>query len=132
MNTPKHAVENDEFVKGAYRPIFRASAVQRYLQSQERAALPRIACPRIISYLWIVLGLLLVAGGCASWSVHVAMAPVARTSEGPGPRAAQPEPQDFRRYADHTSLSRSRTGAPRGRSRVPMTAHPVDRAKGQL
>ena len=47
---------------GSQRAIFRAEAVQRYIQKHEEAVLPRLICPRTFLYLWILLGLLLVAG----------------------------------------------------------------------
>ncbi len=46
----------------SHRSIFRAEAVQRYIQNHEEAVLPRLICPRTFLYLWILLGLLLVAG----------------------------------------------------------------------
>jgi hypothetical protein len=45
------------------RPIFRADAVRRYIQSQQKAVLPRFICPRTFLCLWILLGLLFLAGG---------------------------------------------------------------------
>ena len=48
------------------RPIFRADAVQRYIQSHQKSILPRFVCPRTFLYLWILLGLLLLAGSLAA------------------------------------------------------------------
>lgn len=48
-------------------PIFRADAVRRYLEGQHRAVLPRLVCPRTFLYLWILLALLLLAGGLMTW-----------------------------------------------------------------
>jgi hypothetical protein len=47
----------------SHRSIFRAEAVRRYIQNHEEAVLPRLICPRTFLYLWILLGLLLAAGG---------------------------------------------------------------------
>jgi hypothetical protein len=47
---------------GSQRPIFRTQAVQSYIEHHEEAVLPRLICPRTFLYLWISLGLLLVAG----------------------------------------------------------------------
>lgn len=44
------------------RSIFRAAALQRYIQSQEQPVLPRLATPRVFPYLWVLLGLLVMAG----------------------------------------------------------------------
>ena len=54
-------------MKGDHRSIFRADAVRRYVQSQQRAVLPRFVCPRTFLYLWILLGLLLLTGGLVTW-----------------------------------------------------------------
>jgi hypothetical protein len=48
-------------------PIFRADAVRRYIEGQQRAVLPRFVCPRTFLYLWILLGLLLLTGGFVTW-----------------------------------------------------------------
>src|SRR5688572_18712434 len=45
------------------RPIFRAEAVEAYLQNQEQAVLPRFIAPRTFTYLWIVLTVLILSGG---------------------------------------------------------------------
>jgi hypothetical protein len=50
------------FMTGSQRPIFRTQAVQSYIQNHEEAVLPRLICTRTFLYLWILLGLLLVAG----------------------------------------------------------------------
>jgi len=47
--------------------IFRASAVERYLQRQEEAVLPRFISPPTWICLWLLLGLLMV-GGIVVWS----------------------------------------------------------------
>jgi hypothetical protein len=44
------------------RAIFRPEARQRYMQNQEKMALPRLASPRVFVYLWIAALLLTVAG----------------------------------------------------------------------
>jgi hypothetical protein len=52
------------------RMIFRPTAVQRYRERQNEVILPHLISPRIIVYLWILLGLLGIAG-CLAWSVKV-------------------------------------------------------------
>lgn len=52
--------------------IFRAGAVERYLQRREEAVLPRFVSPPTWICLWLLLGLLMV-GGIIAWS---AKAPV--------------------------------------------------------
>jgi hypothetical protein len=47
--------------------IFRAGAVERYLQKREEAVLPRFVSPPTWICLWLLLGLLM-AGGMAAWS----------------------------------------------------------------
>jgi hypothetical protein len=54
-------------MEGNHRPIFRADAVRRYIQSQQRAVLPRLICPSTFLYLWILLGLLLLAASLVTW-----------------------------------------------------------------
>jgi hypothetical protein len=50
--------------------IFRADAIRRYVQQQQKAVLPRFLCPRTFVYLWILLVLLLVAGVVITWLFH--------------------------------------------------------------
>ncbi len=52
---------------GEHRSIFRADAVRRYIQSQQRTTLPRLVRPRIFLYLWFLLGLLLLVVGLIGW-----------------------------------------------------------------
>ena len=52
------------------RNIFRSKAVDHYIQSREKAVLPRFISPQIFVYLWAVLGLLLIAGGLA-WFMQI-------------------------------------------------------------
>jgi hypothetical protein len=40
------------------RPIFRADALQRYARGRNQAVLPRLAAPRAIAALWLLLALL--------------------------------------------------------------------------
>lgn len=49
--------------------IFRASAVERHLQRQEEAVLPRFISPPTWICLWLLLGLLM-AGGVVAWSAR--------------------------------------------------------------
>jgi len=50
------------------RTIYRRSAVQHYLQRRERDVLPRFVSPPIFFFLWVLLGLLLMAGALAWFS----------------------------------------------------------------
>lgn len=59
-------------MENAKRSIFRADAMQRYLQRREEAVLPRFVSPPTWVCLWLLLGLLM-AGGLVAWS---AKAPV--------------------------------------------------------
>jgi hypothetical protein len=56
------------------RPIFRADAVRRYVQDQQKTVLPRFVCSRAFLYLWMLLGFLLLAGIFASWHLGVLLA----------------------------------------------------------
>ncbi len=53
-----------------HRLIFRKEAVEKYISELERSVLPRIIPPRLFGYLWILL-LLLVAAGGWTWSVQI-------------------------------------------------------------
>jgi len=44
------------------RSIFRAEALQRYAQNQEKVVLPHLVSPRAFVYLWLLAGLILLAG----------------------------------------------------------------------
>jgi hypothetical protein len=44
------------------RSIFRAEALQRYAQNQEKVVLPHLVSPRAFVYLWLLAGLIMVAG----------------------------------------------------------------------
>jgi hypothetical protein len=61
-------------MKTNHRPIFRADAVRRYIQSQHKTVLPRFICPRTFFYLWILLGLLFLAGSFVTSLVRVTFA----------------------------------------------------------
>jgi hypothetical protein len=52
------------------RTIFRADALQRYMQGRERSVLPQFVSPRTFLCLWILLGLL-VAAGFVAWFAQV-------------------------------------------------------------
>jgi hypothetical protein len=54
-------------IQHAHHSIFRREALRRYAQDQSKAALPRFVCPRTFLCLWILLGLLLLAGGYVTW-----------------------------------------------------------------
>ncbi|WP_009630783.1 hypothetical protein [Synechocystis sp. PCC 7509] len=40
------------------RSIFRDEAVRRYVESQEKAVLPRLLSPKTFFYLWLLVGLI--------------------------------------------------------------------------
>jgi hypothetical protein len=54
----------------AARAIFRPAAVQRYLESRDRAVLPRFVSPRTFVVLWLLLALL-AAATVAAWFARV-------------------------------------------------------------
>jgi hypothetical protein len=54
-------------IPGAHRSIFRTEAILRYAQNQSKAVLPRFVCPRTFLCLWILLGLLFLAGSYVTW-----------------------------------------------------------------
>lgn len=52
------------------RSIFRAEALQHYLENQERVALPPMVSPQFFRYLWIAAGWLAAVGlllACWPW-----------------------------------------------------------------
>jgi hypothetical protein len=52
------------------RSLYRPEAVQRYLAGAQKGVLPRLLGPRALIFLWLFLGLLLVAGA-AAWFAEV-------------------------------------------------------------
>lgn len=48
------------------RSIFRSSALQQYVQRQERDVLPRLLSPAVFLFYWVLLALLF-AAGCVAW-----------------------------------------------------------------
>jgi hypothetical protein len=61
-------------MEGSYRPIFRTDAVRRYAESQQKAILPRIVCPRTFLCLWILLTLFaLLRGAVLTWFGQVGL-----------------------------------------------------------
>ena len=50
--------------------IFRSKALEQYVQGRNKAILPRFASPPIFVFLWILLGLLIIAG-TAAWFEQV-------------------------------------------------------------
>ena len=52
------------------RPIFRASAIKQYMQGRDKDVLPRYVSPPVFIFLWIILGLCLVAG-CITWATRI-------------------------------------------------------------
>lgn len=70
------------------RSIFRARAVRRYAETQQKTVLPQFICPRAFLYLWILLGVLLLAGGLVTWLARGSLwGPVAPFSPRPTTRA---------------------------------------------
>jgi hypothetical protein len=59
--------EEVDMIQGAHRSIFRTDAIRRYAQDQSKAVLPRFVCPRTFLCLWILLGLLFLAGSYVTW-----------------------------------------------------------------
>src|SRR5690348_1569249 len=49
------------------RPLFRETALQQYMRSQEKDVLPRVIAPPTFLCGWILLGLLVFAGMLAWW-----------------------------------------------------------------
>ena len=49
------------------RPIFRAEARRRYLQNQEKIALPRMISSRVFIFLWLLALLLIGVGGIVAF-----------------------------------------------------------------
>jgi hypothetical protein len=47
------------------RPIFRDDAIRRYIESREKAVLPRLVSPQIFLYLWALLGLIATSSAIA-------------------------------------------------------------------
>lgn len=72
------------------RAIFRESAVQRYVQRRDKDVLPRLLRPPVFVFLWILLGLGLLAGG-VTWSVRIPIYAVAPGVILPGEAAGQLE-----------------------------------------
>jgi hypothetical protein len=57
-------------MRNAERSIFRYEAVRRYAQGRGKGVLPRFVRPRTLLWMWVLLGLLLVAGGYVVRSAH--------------------------------------------------------------
>jgi hypothetical protein len=57
-------------MKDTNRSIFRATAVERYIQSREKVVLPHIISPRTFLCLWMLFGLLAMAG-FISWLIQI-------------------------------------------------------------
>lgn len=45
-----------------HNTIFRAEAIRQHEQSREQSVLPRLATPRVVPFLWVLLGLLIGSG----------------------------------------------------------------------
>jgi hypothetical protein len=65
---PLHASGSAKYARAAEdlpsteRSIFRAEALQRYIQNQEKVVLPHLVSPRAFVYLWVLASLIMVAG----------------------------------------------------------------------
>jgi hypothetical protein len=59
-------------VPAKQRPIFRASALQRYRLHREKDVLPRFLAPPVFLFLWLILGLALLAG-LLLWNMRIAV-----------------------------------------------------------
>lgn len=57
-------------MKHSHRSIFREEAIRRYVESKEKAVLPRLVSPRTFTYLWFLLGLLTISSFIA-WFTRV-------------------------------------------------------------
>lgn len=57
-------------MKYLYRSIFREEAIRRYVESKEKAVLPRLVSPQTFAYLWFLLGLLSVSS-LVAWFTRV-------------------------------------------------------------
>lgn len=51
-----------EALPSTQRFIFRAEALQHYVQNQEKVVLPPLVSPRAFSYLWLLAGLVMMTG----------------------------------------------------------------------
>jgi hypothetical protein len=61
-------------MQSAQRSIFRYEAVLRYAEGRGKAVLPRFVRPRTFVWLWVLLGLLLVAAGYVASSARERLA----------------------------------------------------------
>ncbi len=50
------------------RSIFRTSAINHYIQKREKDILPRLVTPPVFLFLWVLFGLLMIAGLLAWWT----------------------------------------------------------------
>jgi hypothetical protein len=77
MESATHEPSTDHRVPDPYRTIFRPEAIERHLRGGRQAAVPRFAVPRVAVVLWLLLGLLGLAG------VAVSLIPVPVHASGP-------------------------------------------------
>jgi hypothetical protein len=52
------------------RSIYRPESIQRYLSDVQKGVLPRLVAPRVMLFLWLLLGLILTVGA-AAWFAEV-------------------------------------------------------------
>lgn len=72
------------------RSIFRSSALQHYMEGREKDVLPRIISPPIFRFLWLIFGLLSMAGVIAWWG----RIPIYSTGKGAITASSQTHPGD--------------------------------------
>jgi hypothetical protein len=60
--------KQEDLPTSASRPLFRASATERYVQGREETVLPPLIRPRVTRLAWLLLALLVLAGGAAWWA----------------------------------------------------------------
>jgi hypothetical protein len=52
----------NQALSSTQRFIFRAEAFQHYVLNQEKVVLPPLVSPRVFFYLWLLAGLIMIAG----------------------------------------------------------------------
>jgi hypothetical protein len=61
-------VGNPCYMTGPSRPIFRTRALNHYIRKRDKDILPEFVSPPVFLFLWILFGLLLIAGLLAWWT----------------------------------------------------------------
>jgi hypothetical protein len=60
LNT--HDAPTSDNPRSPKQSIFRAQALQHYIENQEKVVLPNLVSPRAFLVLWVVAGLVMIAG----------------------------------------------------------------------